>query len=99
MNMVSKDKINNFRLTVTFLQEGKSVVAYSPALDISTVGKNRQEAQNNFEEAVQLFLEDLTERGVIAQVLADLGWVKKKSEWKPPKENTKSIKIALATTA
>ncbi|MEX0918812.1 MAG: hypothetical protein WDZ85_02480 [Candidatus Paceibacterota bacterium] len=88
-------KIENIQLAVTFLREGKSVIAYAPALDISTVGKTEKEAQKNFEEAVQLFLDDIVERDVVAPVLVNLGWVKKQTKWQPPKESIKSIKVAL----
>jgi len=97
----------NLNLTVNFINEGKSVVAYSPALDISTAGKNQSEARKNFEELVQMFLSDISERGVMNEVLSDLGWVKKKSSvlkksnlnnWVPPKISQRNIKVPISIT-
>jgi hypothetical protein len=70
-------KIQELKLAVNFIKEGKSVVAYSPALDISTAGKDKKEAQKNFEEMVSIFFEDIIERNTIKDVLSDLGWKKK----------------------
>ena len=35
--------------------QGTDYVAYTPALDISTFGKSKKEAQQNFEELVNVF--------------------------------------------
>ena len=37
-----------FNLPVSVLKEGKSFVAYTPALDLSTAGKTLEDAQKNF---------------------------------------------------
>jgi hypothetical protein len=70
-------KIQELKLAVNFIKEGKSVVAYSPALDISTAGKDKKETQKNFEEMVSIFFKDIIERNTIKDVLSDLGWKKK----------------------
>jgi predicted RNase H-like HicB family nuclease len=70
-------KIQELKLAVNFIKEGKSIVAYSPALDISTAGKDKREARKNFEEMVSMFFEDIIERNTIKDVLSDLGWKKK----------------------
>ena len=44
-----------FNLTVDFIKQGKSVVAYSPALDISTVGKNRRKPRNDLLNSSHFF--------------------------------------------
>lgn len=80
---MSKTKVN-FRLPVTILKEGNDFVAYSPALDISTVGSSFEEAQERFDEMVEIFFEELAERGTIDEVLQELGWVKKNTSFTPP---------------
>ena len=37
-------------LPVAFIDEGDSVVAYTPALDLSTCGKNKKEAEKMFQQ-------------------------------------------------
>lgn len=73
-----------FSLPVSILKEGKAFIAYTPALDISTVGNTFEEARNRFNEAVKLFFEEIIEAGTIDQVLVDLGWQKIDKEYRPP---------------
>ncbi len=46
-------------LPVSYLKEGKTYVAYTPALDLSSCGKTLVEAERMFNEAVILFLSEL----------------------------------------
>lgn len=79
------DKSNyKFALPVDILKEGDSFIAFSPALDLSTVGDSFEEAQQRFEEAVQIFFEEITEKGTVDEVLAELGWQKDDQEFTPP---------------
>jgi len=65
-------------------REGKSYVAYSPALDLSTSAKTYEKAQSRFAEATHIFFEELAKMGTTEKVLAGLGWQKVKSNWRPP---------------
>ena len=79
------DKINyKFALPVSIIKEDKSFIAYSPALDLSTVGDTFEEAQERFSEAVQVFFEEITEKGTLDDALAELGWRKHNKELIPP---------------
>lgn len=71
-------------LPVTIFKEGKSFVAYSPALELSTCAPTYEKVQKRFSEATQLFFEELAEMGTTDTVLADLGWQKVKANWQPP---------------
>lgn len=73
-----------FALPVSILREGDSFIAYTPALDLSTVGDTMEQAQKRFEEAVQLFFEELREKGAINEALAELGWQKENNNLTPP---------------
>lgn len=64
------------KLPVSFMKEGNDFIAYTPVLDLSTVGKNFEEAQKRFMEVVQVFLEELAEKGTLDEVLIELGWQK-----------------------
>ncbi len=73
-----------FALPVSIIKEGNSFIAFSPALDLSTVGDTFEEAQKRFEEAVELFFEEITEKGTVEEVLTELGWQKNKQQLVPP---------------
>jgi len=73
-----------FSLPVSILKEDKAFVAYSPALDISTVGDSFEEAKDRFDQAVKLFFEEIIEAGTIDQVLSDLGWQRINKKYQPP---------------
>ncbi|HUD09255.1 MAG TPA: hypothetical protein VMR77_00395 [Patescibacteria group bacterium] len=73
-----------FALPVSILREGDSFIAYTPALDLSTVGDTLEQAQKRFEEAVQLFFEEITEKGTVNEALAELGWQKADNQLTPP---------------
>lgn len=72
------------KLPVSFLKEGRSFIAYTPVLDLSTVGKSFEEAQKRFTEAVQIFLKELVEAGTLDEVLSELGWQKINNTFSPP---------------
>lgn len=69
---------------VEFYKEGKYFVAYCKPLDFSAFGKTYDEAQDNFAEAVNIFLDELEEKGTTDEVLSELGWQKIKKCWQPP---------------
>ena len=71
-------------LSVTVFREGKTYVAYSPALDLSTAGKTLAAAQKNFAQAAKLLLRELADRGTVDEVLSDLGWEKTVRGYAPP---------------
>ncbi len=87
-----------YKLPVNIIKQGKSFVAYSPALDISTVGKSIKDAQIKFSELSSLFFEELIKKGTLSEVLTELGWKKVQKSWNPPKiVSNLSIGIILPT--
>lgn len=73
-----------FSLPVSFLREDKYFIAYTPVLDLSTSGKSFEEAKKRFEEVVNVFFEELLEKGTLDNVLMGLGWNKVQKNWTPP---------------
>jgi predicted RNase H-like HicB family nuclease len=72
-------------LPLCFMKEGKSYIAFSPALDLSTCGRTFEEAKSNFTEALEIFLEECLSMGTLNEVLESCGWVKSRNkEWTPP---------------
>jgi hypothetical protein len=88
-----------FDLPVSFITEGNQVVAYTPALDISTSGKDEAESKKRFGELVGIFFADLLENGTMETVLSDLGWKKNKSVWNPPVISQTSISVRVPIAA
>ena len=88
-----------FDLPVSFISEGTQVVAYTPALDLSTTGNDETEARKNFAEIVAIFFEDLIENGNMEAVLYDLGWKKVQSTWEPPFVSQTSIPVRISIPA
>ena len=92
-------------LTVNIAQQGSRFLAYSPALDISTSGKDEAEAKKRFEELVDIFFEELQESGMTDEVLTELGWHKSqttssahiKPQWVPPR--TTEVKVNIPVLA
>jgi hypothetical protein len=85
-------------IPVVFFREGRSVIAYSPAVDLSTCGTTVEKAGAAFKEATQLFFEELVAMGTLEIVLKDLGWRIVRNEWVAPKliaRKNEKISIAL----
>ena len=79
---MAKTKLN-FSLPVSFIREGNRIVAYSPAIDLSTSGKNYEEAKKRFMEASSIFFEEIAGQGTMDEVLKELGWRKIRQQWTP----------------
>lgn len=86
-------------LPVSFIQEGEQIVAYTPALDISTSGKNEGEARRRFGELVTMFFADLIEHGTLDEVLSELGWRKGRDAWNPPAISQESVRVHVPVAA
>ena len=89
------------QLPVTFIEEGGSVIAYTPALDLSTCGSTREEAKQMFDEIVKIFFKDLVENNTTEDVLSSLGWTREDqaAQWMPPKISQESIGVQVAVPA
>ncbi len=74
--IIKNDKILKVSVPVAFfkMQHAKGVFAECPSLGIVTKGRNLKEAQANFKEAVDLFVEEVNENQNALDVLEELGW-------------------------
>jgi predicted RNase H-like HicB family nuclease len=82
--MLNNKSVFNVSLPVTFLREGKYYVAYSPAIDMSTSAETFEKVKSRFDEVVQIFFEELLEKGTLEAVLSSLGWQREQKTWLPP---------------
>ena len=85
-----------FNLSVTVFKQGDAYIAYTPALDISSYGKSKAEAQSNFNELVDTFFASFEDARELGQVLDSMGWTKDKTIWQPPKIDHKSFTVPAA---
>jgi predicted RNase H-like HicB family nuclease len=86
-------------IPVSILKEGKTFVVFTSALDLSTCGKTRKEAEKRFDEAVDVFFEETMKRKTLEEALTELGWSKVKQQWVAPvmiSNEMKSLDIAYA---
>lgn len=80
--------MKNFKaeIPVLFFVEGNKVIAYSPAIDLSTCGDTEEQAKQRFAEASEIFFDELVKMGTLEDVLMECGWrkAKQKHAWLPP---------------
>ena len=67
------------KVPVIYLEEGNQVVAFSPALDLSTCGDTKEQARTRFIEAATIFFDEIIEMGTVDDVLTECGWKKRNS--------------------
>jgi len=97
-----KKEINAIRVQVevNLKKEGDYIIANCPALSLSSFGKTEEEARAAFSEALETFMEDVLERGVLEKALLDLGWSLRKlpvPEYLPPKTETINSMLSQAS--
>lgn len=84
---MAKLKFQEVVLNITFHKEGTKVIAYSPALNLSTCGDSMEQAKKRFEEMLPIFFEEVDNMGTLEDVLLECGWKKishPHKHWQPP---------------
>lgn len=59
--------------TTHVFKEGRTYVAHTAQLDVSSCGGGKQKALENLQEAVRLFLEEAAKMGTLDQILEESG--------------------------
>jgi predicted RNase H-like HicB family nuclease len=59
------------QFTTQILKEGRTFVAHTPELDVSSCGGTKERALKNLKEAVRLFLEEAEKLGTLEQILEE----------------------------
>lgn len=90
-------KLNSeFKIPVSIIREGEKYIAYTPALDLSTSGRNYEEVKKRFKEVVDIFFEELAKKDVLEKTLRDLGWKRIQTRWNPPvviSQESQTVKV------
>jgi predicted RNase H-like HicB family nuclease len=72
------------QFTTQILKEGRTFVAHTPELDVSSCGGSKERAVKNLKEAVRLFLEEAEKLGTLEQILQQAGYLKRRSRLEGP---------------
>jgi predicted RNase H-like HicB family nuclease len=73
------------QFTTQIFKEGRTYVAHTQELDVSSCGGTRQRALKNLKEAVRLFLEESDKLGTLDQILEEAGFLKRNRKLEGPK--------------
>jgi predicted RNase H-like HicB family nuclease len=67
-------------------QEGKTLVAHCPELDVSSCGHDVDEARRNLKTAVRLFVEEAGKLGTLEDILREAGYQRSPDgKWQSPR--------------
>ena len=83
-------------VTVMLYQQGDYIMAYCPALDLSSYAATEEEAIKSFKEALDIFLEYTCEEGTLEQNLVACGW-KLRQGYLQPQEVSVPIELLKAS--
>jgi len=89
--MESKMQVLQVGVQVIFLKEEDYIVAYAPALELSSYGKSEYEAKKAFEEVISIFIEETQKKGTFERILIKLGWTLSKVNYEPPKYSPEEL--------
>ena len=73
------------QFTTQIFKEGRTFVAHTRELDLSSCVGTQHRAVQNLKEAVRLFLEEAEKMGSLKQILDEAGYLKRKSRLQCPK--------------
>jgi predicted RNase H-like HicB family nuclease len=73
------------QFTTQIFKEGRTYVAHTPELDVSSCGGTEVKALKNLKEAVGLFLEEAEKMGTLDRILKEAGYLKRKRKLRGPK--------------
>lgn len=69
----SKDSIK-LQIDVLIIKEEDYIVAYCPALELSSYGKSQSEAKVAFATEIKIFIEETSKNGNLEKYLLKQGW-------------------------
>ncbi len=81
----------NIGLHVEIIEEEGYFVAYCPALELSSYGKEEQKAKERFINEVTIFFIEAEKKGTLEKYLLKMGWTLRKKpvpQYIPPEPNS-----------
>ena len=88
------------KVPTVFFKEDDMIIAYSAALNITTCGKNIQEAKKNFKECLRIYFSEIIKHGTLEKDLIKHGWKinPKKLTIEPPVEKKSILPYQIIKT-
>jgi predicted RNase H-like HicB family nuclease len=84
------------QFTTQIFKEGRTFVAHTPELDLSSCAGTKEKALKNLKEAVGLFLEEAEKLGTLEQVLEEAGYMKRGGKLEGPElVSTRRVSVPL----
>jgi predicted RNase H-like HicB family nuclease len=74
----------DIHFTTQVFKEGRTFVAHTPQLDVSSCGGTKDKAVRNLREAVRLFLEEAAKLGTLDRILEEGGYLRRKDRLQGP---------------
>jgi len=88
------------QFTTQIFKEGRSFVAHTPELDVSSCGGTKERALKNLKQAVALFLQEAERMGTLGQILEEAGYLKRGGRLKGPRfVTTRRVSLPLPAPA
>lgn len=87
-------------LNVITFQGENQIVAYSPALEISSYGDTKQDAEDALGENIKIFIDYAVNKNSLIEDLLNLGWTIKKRPhflFIPPAYKVEDVIVDIAT--
>ena len=78
--------MKNYKLTAVIWKEKEGYVSKCPELGVASVGDSVEEARSNLKEAVELYLENARELGILREI---------REEFKSEERFTSSLEISI----
>lgn len=63
----------------------KYFISFCPALNLSSFGITEKDAEESFNEALEIFMDDIISKNNLEKVLISLGWIIKENSFMPPR--------------
>ena len=76
--------MDDFSFDVHIFKEGRTYVAYVPALDLSSCGATDDDARRNIRDAVRGFLAASARMGTLEEILQESGYEREGDAWRAP---------------
>lgn len=67
----------DIQFTTRGFKEGRTFIAHSLELDVSSCGGTQEKSVSNLKEAVRLFLEEAERMGTLDQILQESGYTRR----------------------
>jgi predicted RNase H-like HicB family nuclease len=76
--------MQDFSFDTHIFKEGKTYLAFVPALDISSCGDTDEDVRRNIRDAVRGFLAASADPGTLGEILEEAGYRQKGDDWSAP---------------